>query len=647
MLENQPAEAVPLRVSAQLRFAEKDYEAALEAFDELRRAHSQEAHYADRYAHCLTLLHRWRPARAAWDLALETHGVIAGRVNHLLRCYVELQDYAAAVPFLERVQDQVAPSPDFVVFSTIVCVGAGDVASAVQFGSGLKHLDPADQTRAVNALGAYLDRLVRQGAFGNVLWLLDVLLALLNEDSDTGHGVPGAAVLRRLWESRLRAAREMAAAVPDVPDGHVYEIEALLRTGGVDECRGRIAAFDARFARAALDENLSWRLEMSEDLADSRIAWLGQLAKAGEAVTFEAMSFRIAAFVTLRQYEQAIETGLAAIRLLNGHPRFKRWLGHCFEACGDRERALDWLGQAASGEDAPVNALIDLCRVQLKAGMREAALRTAEALRRRHPAMPAVRSLFDRLGAEAGTAEATPTAAVAPEATRGWLHGGDSGDLVYALSAVQGGGGGRIFLTCVQDTREPMNAEKIAFLAPLLQAQPYVQGVAAWQGEPVFGDFTIFRQLMLPDVDLATQHWMCVLNEPPDVTRPWLSVPGVERHGRPVFARSRRYRNRRWEGFWRELKMAAPDALFVGTAAEFEEFGAGEHYFADDALGLARVIAGASVFVGNQSLPYAIAEGLKVGRLQEVSTDVPNCRFPGALALRFGDTSANVIGAAG
>jgi hypothetical protein len=93
--------------------------------------------------------------------------------------------------------------------------------------------------------------------------------------------------------------------------------------------------------------------------------------------------------------------------------------------------------------------------------------------------------------------------------------------------------------------------------------------------------------------------------------------------------------------------MAAPDALFVGTAAEFEEFGAGEHYFADDALGLARVIAGASVFVGNQSLPYAIAEGLKVGRLQEVSTDVPNCRFPGALALRFGDTSANVIGAAG
>jgi hypothetical protein len=71
----------------------------------------------------------------------------------------------------------------------------------------------------------------------------------------------------------------------------------------------------------------------------------------------------------------------------------------------------------------------------------------------------------------------------------------------------------------------------------------------------------------------------------------------------------------------------------VGTEAEFEDFGHGEHRVVDNALDLARIIDGASVFVGNQSLPYAIAEAVKVGRVLELSPHIQNCRFPGALAL--------------
>ncbi len=172
---------------------------------------------------------------------------------------------------------------------------------------------------------------------------------------------------------------------------------------------------------------------------------------------------------------------------------------------------------------------------------------------------------------------------------------------------------------------------------PLLTAQSYVVSAGPWQGEPVQRDFNVMRALMPPDLDLAALHWRAVMDEGAlDVTQPWLKAPHAARHGRPVFARSGRYRNPGWEPFWAQLKAAGPDAIFVGTAAEFEDFGHGEHYLARDALDLAEVIHGGSIFIGNQSLPYAIAEGLKMGRLLEASPYVRNCLFPGALALAFG-----------
>jgi hypothetical protein len=44
-------------------------------------------------------------------------------------------------------------------------------------------------------------------------------------------------------------------------------------------------------------------------------------------------------------------------------------------------------------------------------------------------------------------------------------------------------------------------------------------------------------------------------------------------------------------------------------------------------LQIARVIAGSRLFVGNQSCPAAIAEGLKHSMILEVYRDLPNCCF--------------------
>ena len=75
----------------------------------------------------------------------------------------------------------------------------------------------------------------------------------------------------------------------------------------------------------------------------------------------------------------------------------------------------------------------------------------------------------------------------------------------------------------------------------------------------------------------------------------------------------------------------ARDAVFVGLpdehAAFCREVGPVTQYPTDDLLQVARVIAGAKLFVGNQSSPRAIAEGLKKPVVQEIFMHDPNCCF--------------------
>jgi hypothetical protein len=54
---------------------------------------------------------------------------------------------------------------------------------------------------------------------------------------------------------------------------------------------------------------------------------------------------------------------------------------------------------------------------------------------------------------------------------------------------------------------------------------------------------------------------------------------------------------------------SAPDAIFVDKASAFDDSRRGKYFLAANAPDLAKVIGGASVFVGIQSLPSALAEG--------------------------------------
>jgi tetratricopeptide (TPR) repeat protein len=333
--------------------------------------------------------------------------------------------------------------------------------------------------------------------------------------------------------------------------------------------------------------------------------------------------------MTLQRLEPALALAREAVARTDSHPWFLLLAARCESRLGKPAAAAELAAQAVARDPDFIVGLAELCRFHKQAGALEAAHAAARQLARLRPHLPVMQHFFNTPD------EPSIARPVEPLGPQTWLHGGDSGDLIYAL-AVMRDLGGPLYLGCLEGVREPMVAEKIAFLRPLLTVQPYLHGVHIWQGEAVSMDCNLFR-LFQPEagINLTTWQWRALRPGAPDLAQPWLAAPGFVRHGRPVFARTQRFRNPKWDHFWTELKQAAPDAIFVGTAAEYEDFGHGEFRHAADALELARMIAGASVFVGNQSMPYAIAEGLKVGRLLEPYLPLANCNFPGALPIGF------------
>jgi len=94
--------------------------------------------------------------------------------------------------------------------------------------------------------------------------------------------------------------------------------------------------------------------------------------------------------------------------------------------------------------------------------------------------------------------------------------------------------------------------------------------------------------------------------------------------------RSHRYREDKFP--WAQIVEKYGDRMvFSGYNPEWaefiERFGRIHYHSPTNLLELARVIAGGVIFIGNQSCPYAIAEGLKVDSIQETWKGGPNCIF--------------------
>lgn len=214
-----------------------------------------------------------------------------------------------------------------------------------------------------------------------------------------------------------------------------------------------------------------------------------------------------------------------------------------------------------------------------------------------------------------------------------YFHSGDLGDVIYALPAIRALGKGDLYLNSRPWTAK-MTPERASVLRPLLEAQDYI-------GKVIHGDapkseyvvnFSTFRNGgLIYGVSLMglQSDWV---NADAD-TDPWLEVsPSARGRGCIVCHRSPRYHNPYFR--WDEIgKKFGTQMLFVGLPHEVEELRRitkvhAEYAITNDYLELARIIAGADLFIGNQSSPMALAIGLGVPFIQETCLWTPDCLYP-------------------
>jgi hypothetical protein len=108
---------------------------------------------------------------------------------------------------------------------------------------------------------------------------------------------------------------------------------------------------------------------------------------------------------------------------------------------------------------------------------------------------------------------------------------------------------------------------------------------------------------------------------------PWIQVE-PKKENRVIINRSFNYRNKDFP--WSFFLQNYDDVVFVGLFSEYEnflQFGKVPYRPVKDCLELAQLIAGSELFIGNQSMSYALAESLKVNTIQETDFNIPNCVF--------------------
>lgn len=214
-------------------------------------------------------------------------------------------------------------------------------------------------------------------------------------------------------------------------------------------------------------------------------------------------------------------------------------------------------------------------------------------------------------------------------------HSGDLGDIIFCLPILQQLGGKHVLRLYDRPFTKKLE-ERAPIIAPLLLAQPYIEEVLVGDG-PVDYDFAPFRKFYQPSRTLlaAQGAWMKKnYGMPiPKGERPWLTVtPSKATKGLAVVARSARYHNPHFP--WQKIVDKLGSKIrFVGISEEYEDFcskfGEVEHLPTANLLEVAQAIAGSDLFIGNQSSPGAVAEGLKHPRIQETSLRVPDCIYPG------------------
>jgi hypothetical protein len=232
--------------------------------------------------------------------------------------------------------------------------------------------------------------------------------------------------------------------------------------------------------------------------------------------------------------------------------------------------------------------------------------------------------------------------------------GGDLGDCVFTLALLKALGGKHALLLV---DRPPIKiVQRAPLLKRLFEAQSYVSRMVCSEEEPD-ADLTQFRRWHGPTTTLisaqGTELRFNTGEDKPQVdgSEPWITVKKAKGFkDKIIIARSPRYNNPRFP--WKAIvEHYGKRLVFVGLAAEHDtfkrSFGEVPHLQCKDFMEMAQVIAGAALFIGNQSSPHAVALALGVPMISEVCDAQPDCVYPRDNVQYVCDGSCTLINVSG
>lgn len=208
-------------------------------------------------------------------------------------------------------------------------------------------------------------------------------------------------------------------------------------------------------------------------------------------------------------------------------------------------------------------------------------------------------------------------------------HSGDFGDIIYSLPTIRALGGGSLHIHSTRHVQFTATPDRVRSLASLLEAQSYIDKVE-YTKAPVEYDLDIWAPFYKPARRLADACLLAFKLSTSLANEQWLRVSNPNCVSEVVIHRSPRYQSQYFP--WRTVLQKYHGRLvMVGLPFEHknfcDEFWHVPYYPTANYLELAEVIAGSKLFIGNQSSPYAVAEGLKHNTFQEVNMRAPDCVY--------------------
>jgi len=234
-----------------------------------------------------------------------------------------------------------------------------------------------------------------------------------------------------------------------------------------------------------------------------------------------------------------------------------------------------------------------------------------------------------------------------------FVHSGNCGDIIYALPTIITLDHGRHDSELYLKIDQPANYYKGAvhpsgnvwlnlkmgeMLIPLLEQQPCIKKGAIYENQNIDISLDIFRTVSFEcSLNNIPNFYFITLNVYYDLSQAWL-LAGKRQEYKDyiVVARSERYRNPNVDySFLRNYEKK----IFIGVEQEYKDI---KQYVPNiewvqvkNFLEMAEIINGCKLFIGNQSFPFAIAEGLKVPRALEMCLFCPNVIPVGGIARNF------------